>query len=184
MAKKIISTLFVIFISVISIIGIVVIVKFFIFWSVFESSDDTMKKEDVYSYIINNHTEIETAVSEYVNTHPEAINCGIGNSLGLDLPKGIKDVYVGRDTVRFNCGGYDTGPDALYTGVYYIYTDKAPEFNGDTADFSLFDFYISGQNGEKFEKNGDGWLWKQEKGDNQVYIESIVGNFYYYTEEL
>ena len=27
---------------------------------------------------------------------------------------------------------------------------------------------------------GDGWLWKEERGDNRCYVERLAPNWYYY----
>lgn len=40
-----------------------------------------------------------------------------------------------------------------------------------------------GSGNSKFTPDGNGWRWKEAGGDNSVYIEHIIGDFYYYLEE-
>lgn len=52
-----------------------------------------------------------------------------------------------------------------YSGFFY------------TRDGGLIGF--QGTNAE-FERHGDGWFWKEVGGDNWMYVEHIVGNWYWY----
>lgn len=184
-------------ITVIVVIIAVVIIKSIpiIGFLILATKDDCMGKEEIIKYVTQNHEKIEAAVSDFINENPYAD----GDIAELiDIPKcdGIKTIYfhkkedffpINDERIQFECGGYGLGSATGYAGFYYSLSGTTIETNVKTgaANMSFLGYYTRGAGGNnyKFIPNGEGWRWKEVDGDNTVYIEHIVGDFYYYLEE-
>lgn len=72
------------------------------------------------------------------------------------------------------------GPATGYTGFYYLLPggEISIDTSTNTANMSIF-----GYGNTIFVPEENGWRYQETGGDNMVYIENIVGNFYYYLEE-
>lgn len=147
--------------------------------------NDRVGTTEISEYVIQNQNDIVDSVSRIINDQPNTD----GNITDIiDLPYGIniKDISlyrkneyspVNNERVNFYCGGYGFGSATGYEGFYYSLSDTIPLNDSDTMNMAFlgYDFV--------FTKEGNGWRWKQPDGDNTIYIEHIVGNFYYYMEE-
>ena len=75
----------------------------------------------------------------------------------------LESVYVYRDRLQFNCGGRGIIPASINYGFVYAESDG---------------FIGIGTQGVT--EKGNGWLWREENGDNRYYTEKIIDYFYYY----
>ncbi|MGN1319406.1 MAG: hypothetical protein ACI4VF_10365 [Lachnospirales bacterium] len=170
-------------ILIIFIIKVISINEFNMFY-LFGIKDECMSKSEIIEYVTENQEKIETAAYEFINDNPN-VN---GHITGMiDIPACDKIVGINLYNGRFNfeCGGYGMGSETGYAGFYYLSSGEKIEIDKETntADMTLLGYFISRYEDMKFYPENDGWRWKEENGDNTVYIENIVGNFYYYLEE-
>lgn len=114
------------------------------------------------------------------------------------IPKcnGIKNIHfrknsdyyrINDERMEFYCGGYGMGSETGSEGFLYSLSATIAEKDEQTGeiDLSFLGYYNIGADDRmmKFFPDGDGWRWNEVDGDNTVYIEHIVGDFYYYFEE-
>jgi len=77
--------------------------------------------------------------------------------------KGLCSISVRNDIVEFSCGGRGFGSASSYYGFSYTVNENTMSSRG-------------------FIPEGNGWLLREENGDNWYYTERIVDGFYYYEE--
>lgn len=176
MAKSVLSTVFIIFISIIIAICLIMTV-----WLIpFTLGDDRMGKNDIFDYVMQNQEIIETGITDFLQQHPDVRGYEISGNLSLPPSNGIQEITLSDKIVSFYCGGYGMGPATGYTGFYYLLPggEISIDTSTNTANMSIF-----GYGNAKFVPKENGWRYQETGGDNMVYIENIVGNFYYYLEE-
>lgn len=174
MNKKIIVCILIISVIAVIIITFIPSIGFFIV----VTKDDRMSKKDIVKYVTENQKAIETAVTDFINENTYQ-NGDITEIIDIPKCKEILNITIENNIVNFDCGGYGMGSATGYTGFYYVLSGKKfMTDNSDTTDLSTL-----GYRNIKFITDGAGWLWKETDGDNSVYIENIVGDFYYYLEE-
>ncbi len=140
--------------------------------------DDRMDKDELFTYVKENYELIEVAVEEINQLYDVQIyGTDIKDILGIPFPDGVKKINMNESTVDFHCGGYGVGSGTGYTGFYYVLSENKPYIENNVANFSVL-----GYNG-RFVPQESGWWWHEINGDNSVYIENIIGDFYYYRED-
>lgn len=188
-------------ITVILIISVIIIKNLtLIEFLMLATQDNRMSKEKITKYVTQNQETIETAISDFINKNPDT-DGNITELIGIPECKGIKGVYfyprkefypIDATRIQFECGGYGMGSETGYAGFYYSLSEPKVELNNleNEADMSFLGYYsmsyasIGGNGGNnKFKPYDKGWRWREAGGDNTVYIEHIVGDFYYYLEE-
>ena len=144
-------------------------------------NDDRMSKKEITEYVAKNHEIIERAVSDLINRDPAEGD--IAELIKIPECNGIKSIYFyGKDErIQFYCGGYGLGSATGYEGFYYSLSGTG--IKEDNAAIKADMSFLGYDAKYKFMQDGDGWRWKEADGDNAVYIEHIVGDFYYYLEE-
>jgi hypothetical protein len=69
------------------------------------------------------------------------------------------------------------GGQTTYAGFYYFYgsdIDKAKEL--------LSSFVYGVSNPSIFAQEGDGYVWRQDGGEDVIYFQHIIDNYYYYEQ--
>jgi len=117
--------------------------------------DDRAEKEDIFSFVIDHEEELLQAIEENDVSHFE--NNGI-----------VISVSVNTSAVDFYCGGVGMAPSSTYVGFFYSPQDDMTAFYPSVSDGLI--------------PSGNGFLWKEEGGDNRFYTEKICNCFYYYEE--
>lgn len=84
----------------------------------------------------------------------------------VEPPAGWLGVSRFDDVVCFDCGGWGLGPSTRYCGVNYVADDQLVGFQGTSVEGAV--------------PEGDGWLWKQDEGDNCCYVERLAPCWYYF----
>lgn len=123
--------------------------------AVVAQGDDRAKKEDIFSFVIEHEEELLQAIEENDVSHFE--NSGI-----------VISVSVNTSAVVFYCGGVGMTPSSTYVGFFYSPQDDMTAFYPSVSEGLI--------------PSGDGFLWKEEGGDNRFYTEKICNCFYYYEE--
>lgn len=89
-----------------------------------------------------------------------------GSSDGLAPPKDWQGISLYGQTVGFDHGGRGFGPSTSYWGVNYVPDDRPVGFQGTELAGCV--------------PEGDGWLWREDGGDNWCYVERLALGWYYY----
>ena len=110
-------------------------------------------KSMIFSYVLDNNSDLDECIHNKEYTSITAFN---GHS--------IKPTYR-MECVEFFCCGEGIGPDGIYYGFYYSPDDHPHNF-----EYEL----------QPLQKNDDGYLWVQEKGNCYFYTERILPFYYYY----
>lgn len=107
------------------------------------------------------------AVIRYVEDHQEELEDRVetGDFDGIGYP--VLDVNAGEKCIEFECGGSGFGPETSYWGFFY------------SAEDNIYAVWCAPPRGT-LRPDGDGWSWQESDGDNECYIQHIVGHFYYY----
>lgn len=98
----------------------------------------------------------------------------IGNFARSMAIAGIEDVTAEKGPsgdwfVEYSCGGHGFGSATSYWGFYY------------SADDDMNRIWCAGQ---PLVPEGNGFLYRQEDGDNRYYTEWIMDHFYYYEADF
>lgn len=80
----------------------------------------------------------------------------------------IQEINVHEDCIDFYCGGAGFGSQTSYCGFFYTESDD------------MYAIWCAPSRGTKLTPEGNGYLWKEKKGDNRYYVEKICDHFYYY----
>lgn len=107
-------------------------------------------------------------IIRYVEEHQEELESRIerGDLEGIGLP--VLEADVRESCIEFECGGSGFGPETAYWGFFY------------TAADDIHAVWCAPPRGSAFSPEGEGRRWKEPGGDNEFYVEHIVGHFYYY----
>lgn len=181
MIKKSLKYIFFCIIFIVVVIGLIKLLSAIAFIKA-GLSDDRMSKKKIYDYIIQNQEVLENNINSFIMENPNKLK-DIGYYLSIPKCDGIKHISTTKNmsyketAIRFDCGGYGLGSATGYAGFYYLLSDEELGENMSALGYGGY------HNSCKFVPDGDGWLYKQPDGDNTVYIENIVGKFYYYLEE-
>lgn len=190
--SKPIKIVFVSILATLVLLLAVPVIQIISFWSVVASLDDRAGKDNIINYVKENRQELETAIAELVYDKPGAEG-DITERIHIPEFDGIKYVTLYRterfcrwneDRVDFDCGGYGLGSETGYEGFLYLLSGIEIETDPQTGfvDMTPLGFHYA-DNG-RFKPEGNGWRWKEEHGDNTVYVEHIEGEFYYYIKEF
>lgn len=108
------------------------------------------------------------SVIRYVEDHREDLEERVetGDFDNIGLP--VLEVNAGEECIEFECGGAGFGPETAYWGFFY------------TAEDNIHTVWCAPPRGSTFFPEGAGQRWKEPGGDNEFYVEHIVGHFYYY----
>ena len=178
-------------ISVISVVIILFVVVIGLF-SVILSNN--LSKKEIFTLVEKNEELLRSVLAEitesqqeikYVSTtkktriyNPEYVNLeglyiirenGIYERINNDVfqkamsIKGLFSISVRNNIVEFSCGGRGFGSASSNYGFSYTENESTMSSRG-------------------FIPEGNGWILREENGDNWYYTERIVGNFYYYEE--
>lgn len=106
-------------------------------------------------------------ILRYVEVHQQELERRVetGDFDGIGLP--VLEVNAGETCVEFECGGSGFGPETSYRGFFY------------SAEDDIYAVWCAPPRGTLC-ADGDGWSWQETDGDNECYIQHIVGHFYYY----
>lgn len=175
MIKKI---LIILSISVLSAIITVITIGFII--NIFLPNNTCMPKNDIFDYVIQNQAALEAGIADFMQRYPTGCDGELKNGLQVPPSNVVKEITFSGNKIHFDCGGYGMGSETGYTGFYYLLPDK-----GDSIPISqgVANMSALGYGNIRFTSEGNGWRYRETNGDNTVYIENIVGNFYYYFEE-
>jgi len=91
-----------------------------------------------------------------------------GGTSGIKRPNGVKDIslYTTRSgCVDFYMGGFGLVPSSTYWGVIYAMEDLPTGFQGLAVDFT---------------REGEGWRWQEENGDNTCCVVKLADHWYWY----
>lgn len=192
MNKKILITSVIVFFAVSVIMVNILLTVFFILSA---KSNDMMGKKEIMKFVTENQKIIETAVSDFLTQNIDS-DSDVSGVLDILKCNGIKNIHfrknsdyyrINDERMEFYCGGYGMGSETGYEGFLYSLSATIAEKDEQTGeiDLSFLGYYNIGADDRmmKFFPDGDGWRWNEVDGDNTVYIEHIVGDFYYYFEE-
>lgn len=118
--------------------------------------DDRAEKDDIISFVTEQEQQLLQAIER-------------GDFSGFENNGIVKSVSVRESAVEFYCGGVGMGSNTTYVGFFYSPADD------------MLAFYPSAGKEDVFPV-GEGFLWKEEAGDNQFYTEKIADHFYYYEQ--
>lgn len=87
---------------------------------------------------------------------------------------GIQQIHIAEDGsfADFYCGGKGFGPETAYYGFFWSSDD----------DLTALDGGICAP--EALVPSGRGFLWQEERGDNEYYVEPLGDHFFYYRLEF
>ena len=115
-----------------------------------------------------NLTEKSDIISLYQNNEEVFLQAGeSGDFSAIEDIKGVQSVYISEEYVDISCGGEGFGASTHYYGIFYSTND----------DRCAID--VAGPMDELIE-HGEGFLYQEEGGDNQYYVEPLGNRFYYY----
>ncbi len=134
------------------IISLLVLLPMFIIFSA--CSDNLTEKNDIISLYQQNEEIFLLAADN-------------GDYSAIERINGIQKVLVWDSYVDIQCGGAGFGPSTHYYGIFY------------SSDDDLCAIDVAGPR-DKLVKQGDGWLYQEENGDNRYYVEPLGNHFYYY----
>lgn len=110
------------------------------------------------------------AIVEYVQTNQESLERFAAGL--LEEPSEDAEYHGWRAAcypearmVEFLTGGTGMGPSTTYEGFYYSEEDRPVGFQGTELDFK---------------RDGDGWSWEEEDGDNRERTERITARWYWF----
>lgn len=106
-------------------------------------------------------------IIRYVENHQAELEQRVETGNYEDLGPLVQEVNPGEKCIEFACGGAGFGPETSYWGFFY-----SPEDN-------IHAVWCAPPRGT-LSPDGDGWSWQEPDGDNECYLEHIVGHFYYY----
>ena len=90
-----------------------------------------------------------------------------GDYSAIERLRGVQDVYVNEKYIDVQGGGSGFGANTYYYGIFY------------SEDDNLCAIGLAGPREELVEK-GDGYLYKEEDGDNRYYVEPLGHHYYFY----
>lgn len=125
------------------------------FSSLVAAGDDRADQEDIFNFVLENEAALLQAIE--AEDFSDFIDNGI-----------IIDAYPYEDVVEFYCGGVGTVPSSTYVGFFYSPQDDMTAFHPSVSDGLI--------------PSGEGFIWKEEGGDNRFYTEKICDCFYYYED--
>ena len=70
--------------------------------------------------------------------------------------------------IRFSLGGRGFGPNTSYFGFYFSRSGEMDIWRGTHGE------------GVELTPHGEGWIWREPRGDNIYFTERIAGHFFYY----
>ncbi len=111
-------------------------------------------KNDIISLFQNNEEIFLQAASSDDYSQVESI-------------KGVQKVIKNNDYVDIQCGGAGFGASTHYYGIFY------------SSDDNLCAVDVAAPS-DKLKTSGDGYLYQQEDGDNEYYVEPLGNHFFYY----
>lgn len=117
--------------------------------------DDRMDKDAIFSYVEENRELLLTCVEA-------------NDFSALKGKFSDQGITVKEDHVEFDCGGAGFGSQTAYCGFFY------------TKENDIYAIWCAPPDGETFTQEGSGYVWKEENGDNRVYVEKICDGFYYW----
>ena len=118
------------------------------------TGDDRPEKEDIFEFVQENEQALLNAIEE--------------NDYSLfEDNEVIKSIDVDKTVVDFYCGGAGIGSGTSYVGFYY------------TPDNDMTAVWCA-PSSDLLEVCGNGFQWREEKGDNRYYTEKICECFFYY----
>ena len=119
------------------------------------SANDSADKDKIAEFVCENEAELLQAIEK-------------GDFSAFENKGFIKDVDASKKVVDFPCGGAGIGSGTSYVGFYY------------TPDHNLTAVWCAPSSDSALTASGEGYEWREPKGDNRYYTEHICGNFYYY----
>ena len=165
------------------------IISLSVFFFLGTCDNTSMSKKQIYKYVSENKFELDKTLNEYALENEDG-NINISD-LNIPYSKGIQNAnvvfYTGKSTEKpfkifeFDCGGKGMGSQTSYWGFYYVASEHSLNPN---ELIQNADRGILGYQHIDFVAEDNGWIWREEGGDNIVYIENITGNFYYWLEEF
>ena len=107
------------------------------------------------------------SILRYVENHQEELEERVERAdfEGIGYP--VLEVNAAEECIEFECGGSGFGPETSYWGFFY------------SAEDNIHAVWCAPPRGT-LRPDGDGWSWQESDGDNEYYIQHIVGHFYYY----
>ncbi len=122
----------------------------------FACSDNLTEKEDIIALFNDNKAVIEQSVEN-------------DDFKKVEKLRGIQAVTVYDNCVEFQCGGAGMGGNTHYYGFFFSADDELTAWNGGV-----------GFPKNKLSKDGKGYRYKEQEGDNEYYVEEIGTHFFYY----
>lgn len=128
----------------------------YLFCAMIATGDDRAEKEEILSFVTEHEEELLQAIED-------------GSFSDYENKAPVISVSTYNSVVTFYCGGVGIAPASTYVGFFYTPQDDitAAYPHASQEDFIPFE---------------DGFLWKEESGDNLLYAEKICDCFYYYEE--
>lgn len=107
-------------------------------------------------------------ICRYVLEHQQELEERIesGNLDGIGPP--VLEADDRETCIEFECGGSGFGPETAYWGFFYTPSDD------------IHAVWCAPPRGSTISPEGEGQRWREPDGDNEFYVEHIVGHFYYY----
>lgn len=119
------------------------------------SGDDRADKEAVFEFVRENEAELLEAIET-------------GDFSPYENQGFIKNIDADETIVEFSCGGAGFGSETFYTGFYY------------SLENDLAAVWCAPPSAGALTPSGNGYIWYEDPGDNEYYVEKICEYFYYY----
>ncbi len=122
---------------------------------VITNEDDRADKAVVFEFVRENEEELLAAI--------ESGDFSLYENQGF-----IKNIDADETIVDFSCGGAGVGSETFYTGFYY------------NSENDLAAAWCAPPSADALTPSGNGYIWYEDPGDNEYYVEKICEYFYYY----
>lgn len=115
-----------------------------------------------------NLTEKQDIIALYQRNEDSFLQAAnTGDYSAIERISGVQKVFISEDYVDIQCGGSGMGSSTHYYGIFY------------SVDDNLCAIDVAGLK-DKLVKQGGGYFYQEENGDNRYYVESLGDHFYYY----
>jgi hypothetical protein len=116
--------------------------------------------------------ESKPLIKQYVRNHYIELN-EFAENMVKNSKYGESGTYNGwklqhfsnTNTVIFTIKGWGIGSSTVYKGIFYSHEDKPSDFDGREGEFA---------------KTDAGWEWRENGGDNRLYVEKIMDRWYWF----